>query len=46
MHKECNRATPEKLSLYKDALLIYKLCHTHLPEMDWIALNSQKVSAM
>ena len=45
IHKECNRATPERMSLYKHALLLYKLYNTNLPEMDWIALNFQQINA-
>ena len=42
IHKECNRSTPEKMSLYKHALLLHKLYNSQLPEMDWIALNFQQ----
>ena len=45
INKECNRATPEKMSMYKHALLLYKL-YTNLPEMDWIALNFQQVNSV
>ena len=45
IHKECNRATPEKMHLYKHALLLYKLYNTNLPHVNWIALNFQQINS-
>ena len=45
MHRDCNQATPEKLSLFKHALLLFKLYNTNLPKLDWIALNFQQVNS-
>ena len=43
IHKECNLATPEKMTLYKHALLLHKQYNMNQPQMDWIALNFQQV---
>ena len=45
IHRDCNQATPEKLSLFKHALLLFKLYNTNLPKLDWIALNFQQVNS-
>ena len=39
VHKSCNRAHPNQIIVYKHSILLYKLCNSYYPLMDWIDLN-------
>ena len=43
VHKSCNRALPEQISIYKHAILLHKLYNTHQPQADWIDININQV---
>ena len=44
VHKECKRAQPEQMMLYKHAIILHKLYNENSPEMDWLALNFQQTT--
>ena len=44
VHKECKRAQPEQMMLYKHAIMLHKLYNENFPEMDWLALNFQQTT--
>ena len=44
VHKECKRAQPEQMMLYKHAIMLHKLYNVNFPEMDWLALNFQQTT--
>ena len=42
LHEMSNRATPEKMLLYRHALLLYKIYNSEDHSLEWIALNFQQ----
>ena len=42
-HKNCNRATPKQMIIYKHAILAHKLYNQSGPRSDWIDLNFDQI---
>ena len=42
IHKTCKRSTTYQMIHYKHAILQHKLNNIHLPQSDWIDLNTQQ----
>ena len=43
IHEECKPALPERMILYKHAIMLHKIYNIELPEFEWMALNFQQL---